>query len=81
MLISSEGALDKLKTMPCAETVDEETSLWKVEESSVTGNKLSKNCDYKISGAVDAEALAGRDYCSGAVFGDDGGAGIRFTEL
>jgi hypothetical protein len=62
--------------VPCAEAVDEETSLWKDEESGVTRDELLEDCDYKISSGVEVEALAGRDYCGGAVFRDDGWAEV-----
>ena len=41
--------------------------------------RSSKRND-QVSDEVEVEALAGRDDCGGAVFGDDGGAGIFFAE-
>ena len=35
--------------------------------------------DHQVPDSVEVEAFAGRDDCSGAVFGDDGGAGTGFA--
>lgn len=41
----------------------------------------SRSIDHKISGGVEVEAFAGGDYCGGAIFGDDGGAGVGLAWL
>src|SRR5882724_11517994 len=41
----------------------------------------SVDLDYEICGGVEVEALTRRNDCRGAVFGDDGGAGVFLSWL
>ena len=42
---------------------------------------ISSDCNNQVGGAVEIEISLGWDDGGGAVFGDDGGAGIFFAEL
>jgi hypothetical protein len=37
--------------------------------------------DYQVAGFIDVELFPGRDDCRGAVFGDEGGAGVFLIGL
>ena len=49
------------------------------EDTEDTENLLWLDGDYYVAGFIDDESGAGRDDCGGAVFGDDGGAGITLA--
>jgi hypothetical protein len=40
---------------------------------------ISSDCNNQVGGAVEAETFAGWNECGGAVFGDDGGAGVSLA--